>query len=230
MTQTMIPPVVRSTQKKAAILLVDDHPIVRQGLAQLIDHAPDLAVCASLEDAGEAMEYVRKSRPDLVIADLSLKDRNGLDLVKELKAFDSTLPVLVLSMHDESLHAERALRAGAQGYIMKEEATQNVLDAIRKVLDGEIYVSNRVTARMLQKLATTSPVTGGSPLQALTDREHEIFLMIGKGLPAREIAAKLGLSSKTIDAHRENIKAKLGFKTGQELLRYAMQYTIDGNA
>jgi DNA-binding NarL/FixJ family response regulator len=133
-------------------------------------------------------------------------------------------------MHDETLHAERALRAGAQGYIMKEEATENVLEAIRKVLRGDIYVSQRVTSRMLHKMATTDAPATGSPLVALTDREHDVFLMIGKGMPAREIAARLNLSSKTVDAHRENIKAKLGFRSGQELLRYAMQYTMDGNA
>lgn len=224
---TTLAPDAPTTTAKAQILLVDDHPIVRQGLGQLINHAPDLAVCASVEDGQEAIDYVKQTRPDLVVVDLTLKDRSGLDVVKELKAMDGTLPVLVLSMHDESLHAERALRAGAQGYIMKEEATERVLDAIRQVLKGEIYVSPRVTSHMLQKMVSVKPGEGGSPLAVLTDREHEVFLMIGQGMPAREIAAKLGLSSKTIDAHRENIKAKLGFKTGQELLRYAMQYTID---
>jgi DNA-binding NarL/FixJ family response regulator len=191
---------------KAKILLVDDHPLIRQGLAQLISNAPDLDVCADVEDAESAMAFVKKSRPDLVIVDLSLKGRSGLDLVKDLKAFDAALPVLVLSMHDETLHAERALRAGAQGYIMKEEATENVLEAVRKVLRGDIYVSQRVTSRMLHKLVTTDAPTAASPLQALTDREHEVFLMIGKGMPAREIAAKLNLSSKTVDAHRETSK------------------------
>jgi DNA-binding NarL/FixJ family response regulator len=214
---------------KSRVLLVDDHPIVRQGLSQLIDQTADLTVAAAVEDAAGALAQARANRPDVAIVDLTLKGSSGLDLIKDLKAMDATLPVLVLSMHDESLHAERALRAGAQGYVMKEEATETVLEAIRTVLRGEMYFSTAVTARLLQKLVVAKPGADNSPLHALTDREHEVFLMIGRGLPARDIAGKLGLSVKTIDAHRENIKSKLGFKSGSELSRYAMQYTIDNH-
>lgn len=220
---------IASAPAKARVLLVDDHPIVRKGLVQLIDAAPDLQVCGDAADADSALRMLDETRPDLAVVDLSLKDRSGLDLIRELRATRPDLPVLVLSMHDENLHAERVLRAGAGGYVMKEEAAENVLEAIRKVLKGEVYLSPRMASRMLQKLVDARPgaTPGASPLSVLTNRELEIFTLIGKGLTMRAIAERFKLSVKTVDTHRENIKAKLNLRSGVELLRYAMQYDID---
>lgn len=213
---------------RARVLLVDDHPIVRQGMSQLIDATPDLHVTAAVEDAASALDQMKTNRPDVAVVDLTLKSGSGLDVVKELKAIGGdAFPVLVLSMHDEALHAERALRAGAQGYVMKEAATEAVLAAIRSVLRGEMYFSSHVTAKLLQRLALSKPGEEVSPLSKLSDRENEVFMLIGAGQAPRQMAATLGLSVKTVDAHRENIKLKLGFKSAAELARYAVHYAID---
>jgi DNA-binding NarL/FixJ family response regulator len=213
---------------KAAVLIVDDHPVVRHGLAQFINQENDLFVIGQSGDAHEAMKAIEDLQPDVVMADLSLRDRPGLELIKDIEAKHPKLPVLVLSMHDESLWAERVLRAGARGYIMKQEATDKVVTAIRRVMTGEIWVSDSIAARMLQKLSKGRPTAGeGSPLEALTDRELVIFQMVGLGLSVKEIAGRLSLSAKTVEAHREHIKEKLNLKSSVELLRYAILCTLD---
>lgn len=213
--------------KKARVLLLEDHPIVRQGLAQLINDEPDLLICGQADDTQSAMELVRQESPDIAIVDISLKDRSGLDVIKDLHEIKPDLAVLVLSMHDEKLQAERALRAGARGYIMKQEATDKVLTAIRRVLAGEIYLSERMAALHRLMDVKDAPAEKLSPLQTLTNRELEIFTLIGHGKGPREIAADLSLSIKTVEAHREHIKAKLNVKTANELIRHAMQYVMD---
>ena len=215
-------------KEKAAVLIVDDHPVVRHGLAQFINQEDDLFVCGQAGDAHEAMKAIEQLEPDVVMADLSLRDRPGLELIKDIESQFPKVPVLVLSMHDESLWAERTLRAGARGYIMKQEATDKVVYAIRRVLAGEIWVSDAIAARMLQKLSKGRPATDkGSPLESLTDRELVIFQMVGLGLSVKEIAARLSLSAKTVEAHREHIKEKLNLKSSVELLRYAILCTLD---
>jgi DNA-binding NarL/FixJ family response regulator len=183
---------------KRRILIVDDHPVVRQGLTLLINQEPDLEVCGHAEDAHEAMQAIGQLQPDMVVVDISLKDTNGIDLIKDIKIQHSSLPILTLSMHDESLYAERVLRAGARGYIMKEEGTEQVVTAIRRVLAGEVYVSENMTARMVSRMAMGMAPTGASPVDSLSDRELEVFRLIGEGLKTRDVADRLHLSVKTI--------------------------------
>lgn len=210
------------------IFVVDDHPIVRAGLVQMLDNESDLKVIGQGDDAYGSLRAIRAAKPDLVLLDISLKDSDGIELLKELKAQEPQLPVLMLSMHDESLYAERALRAGAKGYIMKQEAPTVLLGAIRKVLAGDIYVSPKMSGALLQRMVTgTSKNPSALPLDRLTDREMEVFRLIGSGKPVREIAENLFLSVKTVEAHREHIKEKLGFKTSAELLRYAIRNSPD---
>jgi DNA-binding NarL/FixJ family response regulator len=219
------PSEVRTT--KARVLLVDDHPIVRQGLGQLINEEPDLSIVGEAEDFQQALAAVDTANPDVAIVDISLKDRSGIELIKEFRAKRPDLPILVLSMHDESLHAERVLRAGAKGYIMKQEATEQVMNAIRRVLRGEVYLSERMSSRMVNRLVAGPQNVGGSPIERLSDREFEVFQMIGQGVGPSEIAERLGLSVKTVETHRERIKEKLNLASGSELIRYAMQYVMD---
>lgn len=216
----------RPTTRKARVLLVEDHPIVRQGLSLLINEEDDLEICGEAEDVVGGLAAVEQNRPDLAVVDLFLKGSDGLELVKALRDRKPEVPTLVLSMHQESLHAERALRAGAKGYVMKEEATDSVLRAIRKVLGGEIYVSDRVSSRLLSRAVGGRAGRGSEPLGRLSDREFEVFTFLGHGLGPREIAERLNLSVKTVDAHRENIKAKLVIKNGPALLRYAIEYVM----
>lgn len=211
-----------STDTRKRILLVDDHPIVRQGLAQLINASPDLHVIGGAEDVSGAMAEIANLKPDVVVVDLSLKSSNGMDLIKQLREQASPVPILVLSMHDETLHAQRVLRAGAHGYIMKDQASQQVLTALREVLAGRNYISPELAAR-----ADPATVATTTPVQSLTNRELEIFRLIGQGTGPRDIAERLGLSIKTVETHRENIKGKLGLKSAPELLRFAMQYVMD---
>lgn len=212
---------------KARVMLVDDHPIVRQGLANLIDAEEDLVVCSQAEDAEQALRVLPEAKPDVVIVDISLRDRSGLELLKDIRARDADLPMLVLSMHDESLYAERALRAGAQGYVMKQEATGKVLDAIRRVLNRELYVSEKMAVRLASQTVRARSTVRENPISRLSNRELEVFTLIGRGLGTREIATKLLLSIKTVEAHREHIKDKLSLRTGTELMRYAVQYTLE---
>jgi DNA-binding NarL/FixJ family response regulator len=215
------------TTKKRSILLVDDHPIVIEGLKQLIDQQPDLRVCGELSDGRAALATVERLRPDLAVVDLSLKDVNGLDVIKTLKAEHPALPVLALSMHDEMLYAERALRAGASGYVMKQEATKNLLGAVRRILDGGIYLSDNVTAKLLQRVANTKSTGKTSVLEELSDREIEVFRLIGEGASTRRIAEMLKLSIKTIESHRENIKRKLNLQDAAELVQSAVAWVHD---
>jgi DNA-binding NarL/FixJ family response regulator len=211
-------------QSKRQVLIVDDHPVVRQGLSQLIDQEADLHVCGHAEDAYQAVQAVKQLKPDMVIVDISLKDTSGMDLIRDIKVRYPSLPVLTLSMHDESLYAERALRAGAKGYIMKQEATEQVVTAIRRVLAGQIYVSDSMAAKMVSKLATGAAPLSASPIESLSDRELEVFRLIGEGHKTRDVADKLHLSVKTIETYRAHIKEKLGFKDGNELFRFAVEW------
>jgi DNA-binding NarL/FixJ family response regulator len=209
------------------VLVVDDHPIVRERLAELINQEPDLNVCGEAEDAREALKAVESLRPDLAIVDITLKDTYGIELIKQLKEHHPKLPILVLSMHDESLYGERALRAGARGYLTKQEATKKVVTAIRLILSGGIYVSEKMASTILQKVAGGASVEGGSPVDVLSARELEVFQLLGQGLAVRQIAENLFISVKTVEAHREHIKQKMKFKGSSELLRYAIEFTLN---
>ena len=220
----------QADQNKTRILIVDDHPIVRQGLAELINHEQDLTVCGQAEDALEALRAIKEINPNMVIVDISLKETSGLELIKDIGAQYGDLPVLALSMHDESLYAERALRAGAKGYIMKAEATENVVTAIRRVLSGQIYVSDKMAAKMVRKLVGGRRETGASAIERLSDRELEVFSLIGQGQGTRQIAEKLHLSVKTVETYRAHIKEKLNLADANELLQYAIQWVRSQDA
>jgi len=210
--------------KQVRILVVDDHPLCRQGLIRMISLEPDLTVCGEASDAPQAIQAARTLRPDLMIVDVTLGDTSGIELVKDIQARFPGLPMLVVSMHDEALYASRALQAGAMGYIMKEEAIDKMLTAIRRVLSGNIYVSERVATRMLQGALSRSGQPVASPVETLSDRELEVFQLMGRGMTTREIAGALHLSVKTVETHRARIKAKVGVTTGPQLLRYAMHW------
>lgn len=199
---------------------------MRERLAELINQEPDLHVCAEAEDANGAVRAVAAQTPDIAIVDITLKDTYGIELIKQLKELHPRLPVLVLSMHDESLYGERALRAGARGYLTKQEATKKVIDAIRRILAGEVFVTEKLASSLLRRVAGVAPPGGSSPVDVLTDRELEVFQLLGQGLTMRQIAENLFVSVKTIEAHREHIKQKLGFKTSAELLRFAIEYKL----
>ncbi len=214
---------------KSKILIVDDHPIVRQGLAELVNLENDLAVCGQAEDAHQAMKAIKELRPDMAVIDISLRETSGIELIKDINVQYPNLPVLALSMHDESLYAERALRAGAKGYIMKAEATEKVITAIRKILNGEIYVSDKMAAKMVRKLVGGKAEISTSPVERLSDRELEVFHLIGKGYGTRQISERLYLSIKTIETYRAHIKEKLSLANAAELLRYAIQWVGSQN-
>jgi DNA-binding NarL/FixJ family response regulator len=211
----------------ARILIVDDHPIVREGLAARLARQPDLKVCGEAEDVADALEIVKTAKPDLVIVDLSLKTGQGLELIKKIKARNDDVKMLVSSMYDESLYAERALRAGASGYINKQEISEKLIDAIRQVLAGKMYLSPKMTERLLQRAVGAAPQLVQSPIETLSDRELEIFKMIGKGNTTRQIANELHLSIKTVETHRENIKGKLNIPNSAELSREAVQWVME---
>jgi len=211
------------------VLLVDDHPIVRQGLALLIDREGDLSVCGEADGAHSAFHAIETLRPDLVVLDISLSGPDGLDVLKEIRMKTASLPVLILSMHDESIYAERAMRAGANGYIMKQEATEKVLVAIRRILQGEVYLSDRLTNTMLQQYVRGVSPTKMSPLVSLTDRELEVFRLIGEGHGTRQIADELHLSVKTIESYQAHIKEKLVLRNARELVQHAIEWTVNLN-
>jgi len=210
---------------KVRVLLVDDHPVLRRGLAQLIDQDPRLAVCGEAEDAPQAIKAIETLQPDLVIMDISLKHGNGIELLKTVKPHYPDLPVLVLSMHDETLYAERSLRAGAMGYLMKDEPAEQLLFAIGRVLAGEIFLSNRMKSRMMLQFAGRNGKAPSSTLEQLTDRELEVFRLIGAGRTTREIADHLHLSMHTVQAYREFIKAKLKLPNSTQLVQHAVHWT-----
>jgi len=211
--------------KKIRILVVDDHPIVRQGLRLLIDRERDLMVCGEAEEAQAAMQKIAGCRPDILIVDISLNGPDGLELLKNVRLKYPSLPVLILSMHDESMYAERALRAGANGYIMKQEATDKVLVALRRIMNHEIYVSERIANKMLQHYVGGS-AGASSPLADLTDRELEVFRLIGQGHGTRQIAEELHLSVKTVESYQAHIKEKLSLHNARELAQHAIQWSI----
>jgi len=210
---------------KQRVLIVDDHPMMRQGLAQLINHEPDLTACGEADTAAQALKRINVDKPDLVLADISLPDRSGLELIKDIQALHPRLPVLVVSMHDESLYAERVLRAGGRGYIMKQEGGKRLMRAIRQVLGGSIYVSEAMAAKILEIFSGHRTDVAHSPVERLSDREFEVFQLLGQGKGTREIAERLRLSIKTVEVHRANIKHKLGLKRGTDLVRYAIRWT-----
>lgn len=208
-----------------SVLIVDDHPIVRNGLSHLIEREGDLTVCGEADSAATALPLIEEISPDVVLVDISLEGANGIELTKAINDRYPDLPVLVLSMHDESLYAERALRAGAKGYVMKQEAPEILIKALREVLAGEIYVSGTMASRLLSGLAHKKPGSGlRAGIERLSDRELEVFELLGKGHTTREIAQKLGLGLKTIEAHRAGIKKKLDFQNAAEMVRNAVSW------
>ena len=209
---------------KAGILVVDDHPIVREGLVRVIDQTGDLAVCGQAENIPQALEFIQKSKPDLVIVDVSLGSQNGIELIKDVKVRHPNLPVLVHSMYDESMYAERCLRAGAKGYVMKQEPPSKLLHAVRQVLKGEVYLSEAMTKQLLCRISDGTSAKGHSPAELLSDRELEVFELLGRGLRTKEIARELHLSDKTVQTHREHIKEKLHLKDAVSLVRHAVQW------
>ena len=211
--------------QKARIFIVDDHPMTRAGLTHLINHQPDTLACGEAENAAEALDLFDVSQPDLMLIDITLPGKSGLELIKDIKAIRPDLPILVISMHDESLYADRVLRAGARGYITKHEGGDKLLVAIRQVLSGKIYVSESMSAHILEIFSGGQPGTGRSSIQNLSDREFEVFQALGEGLSSHEIAKKLHLSAKTVDAHRANIKTKLKINTTAELISFAARWT-----
>lgn len=213
---------------KIRVLLIDDHAILRQGLGQLINQEPDMMVCGEAEEAPKGFEAVGALQPDVAVVDISLKGGNGLELVKSIKSSHPSLPILVLSMHDEALYAERVLRAGGLGYIMKEQAVESVLVAIRRVHKGEVVLSDKMQSRLLHQLVSGRLKEGGSPVDTLSDRELEVFRMIGEGRSTRQIAEELHLSVRTVEAYREYIKEKLNLRNSTELVQQAFQWVHNG--
>jgi DNA-binding NarL/FixJ family response regulator len=212
------------TAGKTKIFLIDDHPIMVQGLKELINNQKDLRVVGSCDDWHVALDQIKKLQPDLVVLDVTLKDANGIEVLKNLKIHYPNLRVLMLSMHDENLYAMRSLKAGAQGYIMKQEAVEKVLSAIRQVLNGEVYLSESMSKRTMFQLLGRGGTRTGSPLEDLSDRELEVFTLIGQGCTTRQIAEKLHLSIKTVETHRAHIKEKLNLKNSTELVQHAIHW------
>jgi DNA-binding NarL/FixJ family response regulator len=215
---------------KRRIFIVDDHPIVREGLSLMMNREPDLMVCGEAEEAATALQAIASCRPDFLIVDISLNGPDGLELLKSIRVRFPNLPVLMLSMHDESIYAERALRAGANGYIMKQEATEKVLIAVRQILNQKVYVSDRIANRMLQQYINGSANEMHSPIAELSDRELEVFRLIGEGHSTRMIADELHLSVKTVESYQAHIKDKLSLKTGRELVQRAIEWSIGEGA
>jgi DNA-binding NarL/FixJ family response regulator len=219
-----------SPPEKLRILLVDDHPMVRERLAEVIHREPDLAVCGEAEDRFKALELVTATRPHLAIVDLTLKKSNGMELIKDLHSRHPDLTILVVSMHDESLHAERVIRAGARGYITKQEATRKIMLAIRTVLNGGIYLSEKMAAQVAANAVGNGRSRAGLPMDQLSDRELLVFEMIGQGHGTRQIADELHLDIRTIETYRARIKEKLNLKDANDLLQHAIHWTQAGGA
>jgi DNA-binding NarL/FixJ family response regulator len=218
-------PIARLAKKRARILLVDDHPMVRERLAEIINREPDLVVCGEAEDRHEALAAILARPPDLAIVDLTLKHSDGLELIKDIHRRWPKLKVLVVSMHDESLYADRAIRAGALGYITKQEATRKILLATRQVLDGNLYLNEKVAARLVRRLMSHAAPPAGTPADLLADREFQVFEMTGRGLNTHEIAGRLHIGLKTVETYRARIKEKLKLKDASELLQLAISWS-----
>jgi DNA-binding NarL/FixJ family response regulator len=210
---------------KTRVFVVDDHPIVRQGLALLINREPDLEVCGEAEEARGALDALDGAQPDILIVDISLSGPDGIELIKTIRGRGITVPVLVLSMHDELIYAERALRAGANGYIMKQEATERVLTALRRIRMGDVYLSDRAASRVVQQYVRGATAQHPS-VSDLSDRELEVFRLIGEGHGTRQIAEALHLSVKTVETHQAHIKEKLTLRTARELVQYAVEWNL----
>jgi DNA-binding NarL/FixJ family response regulator len=215
----------REARTRTRVLIVNSHPITRLGLVDLINDQPDLVVCDEGGNAGEALDALNTNKPNLVLSEVALPDKSGLELIKDIKAMRPELPVLVVSMHDESLYAERVLRAGARGYIMKDATGGELMHAIRQVLSGKIYVSKKISSHVLETFSGTATASSvRSSIERLSDREFEVFELIGLGLSASKIARRLNLSAKTVDAHRAKIKEKLHINSASELISFAARW------
>jgi DNA-binding NarL/FixJ family response regulator len=214
----------RTSARKSRVFIVDDHPLVREGLANLINGQDDLTVCGEAEDSSQAITRIVDARPDVALIDISLKDESGLELVKNLKSQFPLVGLIVLSMHDEALYGERALRAGARGYVMKREASKNVLASIQRVLEGGVYMSERILKRLVQAPGVSREASVSSPVERLSDRELEIFRLLGQGRTTSQIAADLNLSLKTVQTHYTRAKEKLDVSSFTELLRAAIRW------
>lgn len=219
-----------SAVSKQRVFLVDDHPIVRQGLTLLINQEPELTVCGVAEEADTVLPSLASLCPDIVVLDISLKGPDGIELLKTIRASDQTLPILILSMHDETIYAERALKAGANGYIMKQEATEKVLVAIRRILRNEVYVSERIANGVLRQMVLNHAQAQLTSISSLSDRELEVFRLIGFGHGTREIATELHLSIKTIESYQAHIKEKLALRTSRAMMQRAIEWRLSETA
>jgi DNA-binding NarL/FixJ family response regulator len=215
---------IEGALSRKRILVVDDHPMMRAGLSQLINKQSAMEVRWEAGGPAEAMAMIPQHHPDLIIADLTMKTGSGLDFIKDARTLHDNIPILVVSMHDEKVYAERCLRAGASGYIMKEESAEHLVSAIQRVLDGGVYLSETMSARILKSVSGANSRNTDSPLQTLTDREFEVFQLIGRGKTSNEIAGQLHISPRTVDVHRSQIKEKLNLKSGTALVHYAVQW------
>lgn len=213
-----------SANQKTKILIVDDHAIVRQGLHRLIETEPDFTVCAEAEDGPKALDLIAKTKPHIAIIDIGLQGMSGLDLIKNIKIRSPKLPILVVSMFDELVYAERVLRAGAKGYLMKKESAEKVIIAIRKILSGKLYLSEAISEKMLSKMADAGSTVPASVIDILSDRELEVFQLIGRGYKTSQIASELNLGVKTVESYRDQIKNKLKLEHSSELTQYAIQW------
>lgn len=204
--------------------MVDDHPLMRKGLGELINQQSDMIICGEADDAPEALKAIGQIRPDLVIVDISLKTQNGIELIKNIKAINPSIQILVLSMHDEAIYALRVLKAGAKAYVMKQEVVDKVMEAIRRIRSGKVFVSERVAAQMLNQVVDGNDPSRESPVDSLSDRELEIVTLIGNGTPTREIAKRLGISIKTVESHRAHIKDKLSLTNATQLVQWCVRW------
>lgn len=220
---------MKTAPRRHRILIVDDHPIVRQGLRRLIEQEPDLVVCGEAETVRDAKSLIRELLPDAVIVDISLRQGDGIELVKDTRAHYPAMKLLVLSMHDEGIYAERLLSAGANGYVMKQAAGDQFLVALRRVLENGVYVSEAVGNAMIQRFASGGAHAAGNPIDSLSNRELQVLQMIGQGLSTRQSADSLNLSVKTVESHRQRLKRKLGLATGSQLVQYAVNWCAGRN-
>ena len=219
----------KTNEKKTQVFIADDHPVIRDGLTTIINHEQDMNVCGEAEDAHQALKAVTELKPDIVIADMSLKNSDGLEMTKNIKARYPRLPVIIFSVHDEFIYAERALLGGARAYLMKDAVSENVIKAIRAVLKGEIFVSDTISKKFLHTIARDKTGTAKTPIENLSDRELEIFRLIGEGYKASQIAKQLHLSVKTIQTYRTRIKEKLDIANASELLKYSIKWAKGQN-
>ena len=215
----------RPAARRARILLVDDHPLVRERMAEIINQEPDLMVCGEAQDRAGALAAMAAHRPELAIIDLALKDSDGLELIKDIRLHWPNVLMLVVSMYEESLYAERVIRAGARGYVTKQEATRDILSAIRRVLSGRVYLNENVSARIIDRLADRSVPGAATPAEMLADRELQVFELLGRGLAVNEIARRLRIATKTVDTYRRRIREKLNLQTSSQLLQHAISWT-----